>query len=337
MLIKEKDGIGPQLEALQRLLGTAKISVAQRDQIQDEIKRLKAGAQGEENAAYHINFKLRDSKNYAVLHDLRLEYEGRVAQIDHLIIGRFLDLVLIESKNFTTALRVNERGEFEVRTRFGWKGIESPVEQSQRHALVLEALMKRLDLAPRRLGIPIARKYHHWVLVAPECSLLRPSSEQNILKMDQFGSRLEQFRDESGNPLEVAKVVSSETLMDFARRLAEQHRPLVPDYAARFGLNELSEPQERAGSAPKPAAKSRVCAGCGVPLDSKVVFFCQINSKRFEGKLFCRACQATATAALSKCAGCNAEVERKVVEFCQARPERFGHKILCRTCQTQPA
>ena len=62
MLIKEKDGIGPQLEALQSLLRAAKTSVTQQDQIQDEIKRLKAGAQGEENAAYHIDFKLRDSK-----------------------------------------------------------------------------------------------------------------------------------------------------------------------------------------------------------------------------------------------------------------------------------
>ena len=65
-------------------------------------------------------------------------------------------------------------------------------------------------------------------------------------------------------------------------------------------------------------------------------FHRQINSKRFEGELFCRALQATVVT-LPKCAGCNAEVERKVVEFCQARPERFGRKGLCRMYQTQAA
>ncbi|MBW0000351.1 MAG: NERD domain-containing protein, partial [Verrucomicrobia bacterium] len=289
MLIKEKDGIELQLEELHHLLGTAKLSAGQRDEVQDEIKQTKTGAQGEEKAAYYINFKLRDSNNYAVLHDLRLEHEGGVAQIDHLLIDRFLDVILIESRNVTTALRVNEHGEFEIRTRSFWKGIESPVERSQRHALVVEAIINALDLAPRRMGIPISRNYHHWVLVSPECSLLRPTGEQNILKMDQFGTRLDQFGHENGNPLGVAKLISPETLREFAQRLAAQHRPSAPDYAARFGIDPLPK---KSGSAWRPGANSRGCAGCGAPLDSKVVFFCRINAGRFEGKLLCRPCQA---------------------------------------------
>lgn len=299
MLIKEKDGIELQLGELHHLLGTAKLSAAQRDKVQDEIKQTKVAAHGEEKAACYINYKLRDSNDYAVLHDLRLEHEGRVAQIDHLLVNRYLDVVLIESTTLSTALRVDEHGEFEVRTRSSWKGIESPVERSHRYALVLEAVIAALDLAPRCMDVPIRRKHHHWVLVSPECSLLKPSSEQDILKMDQFGTRLEQFGNENGNCLGAAKLISSETLREFAQRLAAQHRPLVPDYAARFGIDPLPK---KTGSAAKPVANPRVCAGCGVPLDSKVVFFCRINAGRFEGRLFCRACQA-AMAITPKCAG----------------------------------
>ena len=43
---------------------------------------------GEQEAAYHIDFHLKDSQNWAVIHDLRVEWNGRGAQMDHLHIDR---------------------------------------------------------------------------------------------------------------------------------------------------------------------------------------------------------------------------------------------------------
>ena len=116
---------------------------------------LRKGDRGERDAAFFIDFELGNSTNYAVLHDLRLEHEGRVAQIDHLIIGHMADIILLESKNFSTAIRVNEFGEFEVKTRGGWKGMPSPVEQNRRHESVLAGLLKAGGLLPRRLGFQL--------------------------------------------------------------------------------------------------------------------------------------------------------------------------------------
>src|SRR5689334_14848333 len=99
MLIKTKDSLEPALEALQQLLDQPFLMRGQREAIEEEIRNIRSGARGEKQAAYHIDFRLKDGKNYTVIHDLRLEHGGRVAQIDHLIIGRFFDIILVESKN----------------------------------------------------------------------------------------------------------------------------------------------------------------------------------------------------------------------------------------------
>ena len=135
------------------------------------------------------------TKNWAVIHDLRLEHNGRVAQIDHLLIGRFFDVFVIESKNLKTAVRVNGDGEFEVRNKWGWKGMASPVEQNKRHIQVLSSLIQDEKLMPMRLGFQIQPRFHNWVLVAPECQLSKgEQKDATILKMDMFDRGLEQFK-----------------------------------------------------------------------------------------------------------------------------------------------
>ena len=112
MVFKQRDDIQPAIDALKALLAVRSLSKRQRDLIEDELDNIRSGERGEKEAAYHIDFQLKDAKNYAVIHDLRLEHNGRVAQIDHLIIGRFFDVFVIESKNFTTAIRMAANGEF---------------------------------------------------------------------------------------------------------------------------------------------------------------------------------------------------------------------------------
>ena len=141
MLIKQKDDLQPTVAMLEGLLALKNLSGKQRERIEEELDHVRAGARGEKEAAYHIDFQLKDARNYAVIHDLRLEHNGRVAQIDHLLIGRMFDVFVIESKNVTTALRVNPDHEFEVKTRWGWKGMASPVEQNKRHIRVLSDLI----------------------------------------------------------------------------------------------------------------------------------------------------------------------------------------------------
>lgn len=295
MVIKQKDDIQPALDALQAMLATRMISKAQRNLIEDEIENMRSGARGEKEAAYHIDFRLKDEKSYAVIHDLRLEHNGRVAQIDHLIIGREFDVFVIESKNFTTAIRTTPDGEFEVRNRYGWKGMASPVEQNKRHIRVLDDLIKAHKLTPARLGLQIRCSYHNLVLVPPSCTVSRSVERNTILKMDMFDKRMNDWVEKSAEftlrgVIQLSKIVSQKTLMEFAQLLVSHHRPISINYEAKFGIS--SQPTgTKAKVYQQAAVAAGVCARCGAAVDAKVVAFCRFNSRKFGMKTLCRPCQ----------------------------------------------
>jgi hypothetical protein len=112
MLLKTADDKSADIDALESLLARRDIDARQRRAIQDEIWSIRLGAKAEADAAYQLDFDLRDNKNWAVIHDLRIELEGRVAQIDHLVISRLLEVFVCESKSYTGGVVVNEHGEW---------------------------------------------------------------------------------------------------------------------------------------------------------------------------------------------------------------------------------
>lgn len=339
MIIKEKQGHDEDIRRLDEMLEMANLSARQRQLIHDEILRIRSGEQGERNAAYFINFELRQSKNYAVIHDLRIEHEERVVQIDHLIIGRMAEVILIESKNVSTALQINDLGEFEVKTRYGWKGMASPVEQNKRHIDVLKGFLRTSELLPRRLGLQLAPAFYHWVLVPADCSLGKSRTCPDIVKMDMFRARFESWinRKDTNEVLKMAKVISSETLREFATALASQHRTHEVDYRGKFGIT-ASPGRKRTIMPASPLVHSGaaapvvdcVCATCSERVDERVSQFCRQSPTKFRGRILCRSCQKSAA---KHCDECTADVDAKVEAFCRFNSKRLGKKLLCRRCQ----
>lgn len=101
MLIKSADDKAKDLEILQTLLSHPAASPEIKRKIEQESRFIKSGVVGEKEAAYEIEFHYGSSKNWAIIHDLRIEHQGRVAQIDHILVNRFLDVWVCESKRFT--------------------------------------------------------------------------------------------------------------------------------------------------------------------------------------------------------------------------------------------
>ena len=95
MILKEKDPIGTNLEQLENIAKLPNLPKEKLSKIKKEIKLLKSGNKGEKDSAYFIDFYYKDAQNWVVIHDLRVEYDGFVAQIDHLLINRFLDFILL--------------------------------------------------------------------------------------------------------------------------------------------------------------------------------------------------------------------------------------------------
>jgi hypothetical protein len=309
MLIKERDERTSDVQSLRKLLDCG-ISAKQRFLIEREIKAIDSGVRGEDSSRYYIDFRYRESENYAIIHDLRLEHKGFVAQIDHLLINRLLQVYVLESKNYYYGIKITPEGEFLIWNGKTYIAIESPIEQNKRHVDILEKVFQLPGFLPTRLGIPITPSFFSYVMVAPNSRVDRPAKGKfdtdMVIKADALGTAIEKRAEETPTVValsSLAKVVSSETLEAFARKLVRLHRPAKIDYAAKFGVDVSRMPEPARQSEAKMAAvpgaggnagKEITCEACGAVVDGKVVFFCRINKAEFQGKILCRACQSAA-------------------------------------------
>jgi hypothetical protein len=299
MLIKAADDRQPQIASLDALRARPGVDASTRERIDREIRQIRAGAAGERDAAYEIEFLLGDSRNRMTIHDLRLEVGARVAQIDHLIINRLLDIWVLESKHFGEGVAVNEHGEWVAFYGRRPYGIASPVEQNRRHMAVLEdAFAKGLVPLPKRFGITIRPKLLSLVLVSNGARISRPKGRaaerveglETVIKVDQLRATIDRAYDERSLTA-LRKVVSSETVENVARRLAALHIPASVDWAARFGLPPATGPAAPRVQPTSSGSNRPVCATCGHGVSDAVIAYCASHPERFGGLVYCMTCQ----------------------------------------------
>jgi hypothetical protein len=256
MLIKAADDQSELLRALEHEMNTAQ--GAQARKARDEFYIRSAGIKGEKESAYLIDFDYGKSPNWAVIHDLRLEHGGRTAQIDHVLINRWMDVYVLEIKHFSSGMKITETGEFLRYNSYKrtYEGMASPLEQNERHMQVLRDVLDTIEL-PTRLGLRIPPNLQSFVLVAPTARVDRPKrfDTSRIVKADQLKNAI--WRDyDAENPLfgmlrTAAKIVSGETVEFVARQLAARHAPLM-----RAG-NRVAEPAPVAVTDPARPATQR--------------------------------------------------------------------------------
>lgn len=230
MLIKVADDKSARLADLEAAMHGSSPAAKR---AKDAFNILKAGIKGEQDSAYLIDFHYgANIRNWAVIHDLRLAHEGRVAQIDHVLINRFLEVYALETKHFNSGVKITEQGEF-LRWN-GWRktyeGMASPIAQNDRHISVLRAVFKTLPL-PERLGLRLQPSFASYVLISDRARIDRPKrfESRQVIKADQLKERIEREFDETSALLVLAKatkLISPETLEGVAKQLVRLHRPL---------------------------------------------------------------------------------------------------------------
>jgi hypothetical protein len=317
MIIKSADDKEHQIATLKALQLRPDASADIKKRIEQEIKNINAGAKGEREAAYEMEFHYGTSKNWMLIHDLRIECEGRVAQIDHLAINRLLEIWVCESKHFSEGLAINEHGECAAFYNNKPYGVASPFEQNRKHIAVLESVFKSgMVKLPTRLGFNIKPSINSLILVSKNARISRPKVKiegiDTIIKNDQFQNKINQSIDAEMNPLGLAKLISSETLEQFAYQLAAVHHPIEFNWHAKFGLPQESleaqpikqvevqvdqaKPKHAASestieaTADKPK-KKLICHSCNEPVAYAVAKFCWFNKPKFGGNVFCMECQ----------------------------------------------
>jgi hypothetical protein len=297
MLIKKRDSKQAEIEELTTLLNEP-LPENKKLLIERELRYIKSGDQGETDAGYFIDFHFAPSKNWAVIHDLRLEHKGRVAQIDHLLINRFFNVHVLESKNFSYGVKITDAGEFLVNYKNKYFSIESPIEQNKRHIVILEQIFKKYDVMPKRLGITISPTFRSYVLVSTKSRVIRPPKEifdtSMVIKADMLRTQIDKDVDNM-SPLSVfttaSKMVSSETIKQAAQRIAAVHKPMKKNYRKRFELEDASPSHDNAAPLDKQPSTQFYCFQCKKTITEKVAKFCWDDKQRFHGKAFCFDCQ----------------------------------------------
>ncbi len=297
MIIKKRDSKEPDIKELTSLLSLP-LPANKRFLIERELRFVKSGDKGENDSAYFIDFDYGPSKNWAVIHDLRLEHKGRVAQIDHLLINRFLSFYLLESKNFSYGVKIIDDGQFLIMHNNDYIAIESPIEQNKRHISLLEKVVEEKEIMPTRLGLTMSPAFKSYVLISPKSRLVRPPASRfdttSVIKADTLATSIEKVMDAMSALSVLAsagKMCSSETVMNIAKTLAKLHKPIKIDYKKRFGIEEISPSKLKPETGRVASGKSYYCSQCKKPLTEKVAKFCWDNKRKFGGKAYCFDCQ----------------------------------------------
>jgi hypothetical protein len=253
MQIKAADSSQPDVLALERLLDRADLPAATRKRVEAEIRQIMAGERAEQAAAYQIELYFGRSENWATIHDLRIEVGGLAAQIDHVLINRLAEVWVCESKSFAEGVSINEHGEWLRWWNGRCEGIPSPIEQNHRHIHLLQRVFDDgLAPRPRRFGLaPMKPRLKSLVLVSDSAKISRPRKRvgglDEVIKAEQLKTHVFDAFDATPD-WDVLRLIGKHGLEKFARGLAALHRPASFDWAARFGLPEMTE-----GTSARPA------------------------------------------------------------------------------------
>ena len=103
-------------------------------------KFTKAGLAAEKQMAFYLKRAFTDKEDIFILNDIRLERNGEVAQIDHLIIHSY-GFIIIESKSVSSKVSVNKHAEWKRIYNNKESGMRSPIQQAKIQASFLTAYL----------------------------------------------------------------------------------------------------------------------------------------------------------------------------------------------------
>lgn len=124
------------------------------DPVRNKARRAQAGAHAEQDMAFYLRRAFGNHRpDILVFNDIRLQHDGEIAQIDHLVV-HLHGMFVIESKSVSGEIHIMRDGQF-IR-HFGQRkkaGMVSPVLQAQRQADLLRRLLQanKVSLRERKL------------------------------------------------------------------------------------------------------------------------------------------------------------------------------------------
>jgi len=231
IFIKEFNKDNEQLKDLIEL--SSKIFSSKKKLIDRDIVLLKYGLDGEKNVSYELENSFIPM---LCLHDIRLQSEDYIAQLDFVLITNKFICVL-ETKKLNGDIEINSDGDF-IRTIKSYagktikkEGIYSPITQNQRHVKILEDILVR-DKIMRAIPIKSA------VIIANPKTIIKkikcPKAIQNLIyRYDQLTNLLNK---ELNNKNDL--VIRERQMYEIADYLVANNKPIKFDNRSKYSLND---------------------------------------------------------------------------------------------------
>lgn len=319
MIYKKQDTKAEEIKILEEILIKTS-SKLEKQRVEVDLKTLKSGYFAEQDNAYYLDYYFEKSKNVILLHDIRLEYNGRVAQFDHIVLNR-LGIEILESKNFNGKLTIKDDGSLSVHYGTYTKTFPNPVEQNIRHIQFLKDFIANKFDTPSNTkllgGVPISSK----VLINPKTTITNKKLPNGYERADSFCSMREKETD-SISFFSAVKLLSSFMQMDKVKELAElivkSHKPIRYDYLQKYKIRQ-QDIKKDIKSLLQEAKPTHSCSKCQ-----------SINVYVANGKY----------GYYFKCLDCGGNSAIKLShkdKYCKVKISKFGldfYKI-CDTCQTK--
>lgn len=315
MLIKNADDHSAELQALASLAARRDIPASSQRRADEELRKLRAGVEGERQAAYEIERTFGRLSQYGTIHDLRFEIDGYSVQIDHLVLNLLGEIWICESKHFADGATVNDRGEWSRRWAGKLQGMESPIAQNRHHILMLSRAFDD-GLVPkyRRLRVPFRPTLRSLVLISKDARMVWPRKRladlDEVIKVEEIDKHIRDAIDAAPSR-KILTVVTPGQMRAMGEGLVHLHQPKPTDWAARLlppggPMQTLEAPRDLASvgatmasgqlgfrpSKPSPVAAGRQCALCGGPITQAEVYFSTVKLRGVHGgRAVCRRCQ----------------------------------------------
>lgn len=103
--------------------------------------RVIAGDTSEKQMAFYLKRAFGPAPDLYVLNDIRIEFQGEVAQMDHVVVSRW-GLFIVESKSVSGSVRINSHGEWLRELKGSKQGMASPIRQAEMQSLLLKAYLQ---------------------------------------------------------------------------------------------------------------------------------------------------------------------------------------------------
>jgi len=247
VVFKKIDSKESEINTLKELLKKSK-SEKQKSLINKDLISLENGYRAEKENAYYLDFHFENRDKFVLLHDIRIEHNGRTAQFDHILIEP-LGITILESKSFTGALTINEDNSLNVKYGKYTKTFPNPIEQNNRHEKVLhEFIHNALEVAKRfnlMGGIPIYSK----VIIHPNTTVTNKTLPEGFERSDAFATS----RNKAIDKMNAAKVllstvtfVTKDFVKEIATVLVNAHKPIQYDYTSKYRISqkEILKPKQ---------------------------------------------------------------------------------------------